>query len=288
MGLMCGDKMRMVGGLYRIVYAAGVVMEAGHKNCDFATQSGQRCCMHRRFVLTVVGLAIIPFVIATVGSTRQGKKRKGRHPRARSFSEKLQASVPRFEAAGRSMAELAVQMAFRYRLPMAIEYLDRNALRMPLHLKMKDQTARQVMASIVGLVPGYRVDFSQGLVDIYSPSARSDISNPLNIVIRRYDVNGLDTHLADSQLLCVLGQQINPHSGCGGSVAPGQWGPLKITLHLESKRVYEVLNAIVAQNGAALWAPVARPVGPSRMLTNFWYIYPLDPPFQRTILDRFQ
>jgi hypothetical protein len=244
--------------------------------------------MRRRKVLSVVGLALVSLVIATVGLAGQVKKRQGRQPHVRSHSEKLQAKVPKFDASGCSMAELAVQMAYRYKLPMAIEYLDRNALRKPLHMKMQDDSVRQVIASIVGSLPEYRVDFSQGLVDIYSPAARSDAANPLNMVVRRYDVEGLDTHFADSELLCAMGRQTNPHSGCGGSVAPGQWGDLKITLHLENKRVYQILNAIVAQNGGAIWAPLAQPVGPARMMTNFWYIYPLDPPFQRAVLERFQ
>jgi hypothetical protein len=245
--------------------------------------------MHRRFVLTVLRLALVPLVITTVGLARQGKKKEGPHPPARSFSEKLQARVPQFVGCDCSMAELAVQMAYRYKLPIAIEHLDRNALRKSLHLKVKDQSVRQVIASIVGSLPEYRVDFSQGLVDIYSPAARSDASNPFNMVIRRYDVEGLDTHFADVELLCAMGRQTNPHSGCGGSVAPGQWGDLKITLHLENKRVYEVINAIVAQNGRAIWAPIPAPkMSSPLMTTNFWYIYPLDPPFQRAVLDRFR
>jgi hypothetical protein len=245
--------------------------------------------MRRRKVLTVVGLALIPLVIATLGAAGQGKPGQGRLPHARSFGEKLKAKVPKFDACDCSMAKLAVQMAYRYKLPMAIEHLDRNALRKPLHFKLKDQSVRQVIASIVGSVPEYRVDFSQGLVDIYSPAARSDASNPFNTLIRRYDVEGMDTHFADVELLCAMGRQANPHSGCGGSVAPGQWSDLKITLHLENKRVYEVLNAIVAQNGRAIWAPIPAPKMSSPLITtNFWYIYPLDPPFQRTVLDRFQ
>lgn len=243
--------------------------------------------MRIRRVQSAVGLALVSLVIATVGLAGQVKKGQGGHPHARSYSEKLQASVPKFDARGCSMAELAVQMACRYKLPMAIEYLDHNALRKPLHLELKDQSVHQVIASIVGSLWEYRVDFSQGLVDIYSPSARSDASNPFNIVIRRYDVEGLDTHFADAELLCVMGRQANPHAGCGGSFAPAQWGSLKITLHLENKRVYEILNAIVAQNGRAIWTPLAQPVGRSRMMRNFWYIYPLDPPFQRAVLEDF-
>ncbi len=226
--------------------------------------------------------------IASVAGSAGVRKPRRRGPEAApGFTKKLQARVLRFDARGCSMAELAVQIAYRYRLPMAIEYLDRGALRKPLHLKLRGQSVRQVIAALVPSVPGYQVDFSQGLVDIYSPAARRNPSNPFNTLIRKYDVDGLDTHFADAQLLCAFGQQINPHSGCGGSVAPGQWGPMKITLHLENKRVYEILNAIVAQNGEAIWTPLNHSVGPSRMVTNFWYIYPLDPPFQKTLLERF-
>lgn len=242
--------------------------------------------MHQRKVLMIVGLAFLPLVAATIEASGQAKPGQGRQPHARSFSEKIQVKVRRLNACGCSMAELAVQIAYRYKLPMAIEHLDRNALRKSLRLNVKDRSVRHVISSIVGSVPGYQVDFSQELVDIYSPAARSDASNPFNTMIRRYDVDGLDTHFASAEVLCAMGRQIDPHSACGGSVAGGQWGSLKITLHLENKRVYEILNAIVAKNGRAIWTPLAQPVGPSRMMTNFWYIYPLDAPFQRVILDR--
>jgi hypothetical protein len=243
--------------------------------------------MRRRKVLTVAGLVLIPLAVTAVAAA--GQVKANHLPIARSFGEKIRVTVPRFDADSRSMAELSVQMAYRYELPMAIEYLDRDSLRKPLHLKMRNQSVRQLIAAIAGSLPEYRVDFSQGLVDIYSPTARSDAANPFNKVIHRYGVEGLDTHYADAQLLCALGRQTNPHSGCGGSIAPGQWGDLKITLHIENKRVYEILNAIVAQNGRAIWAPIPAPkMGSPLITTNFWYIYPLDPPFQRAVLDRFK
>lgn len=224
--------------------------------------------------------------VAPSGGAEPGRDE---HPRVLSFAEKLQIVIPEFEAGGRPMADLAVRMAYEYKLPMAIEHVDRDALRKPLHLKLKGQTVRRVLAALVGPLPGYRVDFSQGLVDIYSLAARSDPSNPLNTLINRYDVDGLDTHFADAQLLCDIGRQLHGHSGCGGSIASGQWGDRKITLHLRNKRVYEILNAIVAQNGEALWTPMAAPIMSSSLITgNFWYIYPLEPPFRSTAVEGLQ
>ena len=234
-------------------------------------------------------LLLMLLVMGAVASAGGSEPCRGNHRRALSFAEKLQITVPQFETSGRPMADLAVQMAYSYKLPMAIEHVDREALRKPLHLKLEGQTVRQVLAAVVASVQGYRVDFQQGLVDIYSPAARSDPSNPLNTVINRYDVGGLDTHFADAQLLCDIGRQLHGHSGCGGSSASGQWEKRKITLHIRNKRVYEILNAIVAQNRGALWTPIAPPQVSSPLITgNFWYIYPLDSPFERSATGRLQ
>lgn len=231
-------------------------------------------------------------VLLTVGVTAlfgRTVRVQDSHQRASSFSEKLDAIIPDFEASGRPMAEIAVQMAYRYKLPAAIEHVDREALQKPLHLRLRGQTVRGLLAAIVASVPGYRIDFSQSLVDIYTTAARQDPSNPFNMPILHFDVDGLDTHLADAQLLCDIGRQLHGHSGCGGSVAGGQWGDRKITLHLENKRVYEILNAIVAQNGQALWAPIVQPQYGSQLLTgNFWYVYPLDPTFEGLAMEELQ
>ena len=63
----------------------------------------------------------------------------------------------------------------------------------------------------------------------------------------------------------------------------------KITLHLRNKRVYEILNAIVAQNGRALWTPIVPSKISSPLITgNYWYIYPLDPSFETSALEGLQ
>lgn len=245
--------------------------------------------MHSKAYLGAV--ACLMTCLSTVGVPLlgQGVTPQGSRNRALSFAGKMRIRVPEFQATGRPMAELAVSLAYKYKLPMAIEHVSRDSLRKPLTVKLKGQTVRQVLASVVGSVPGYRVDFSEGLVDIYSPSARNDPSNPFNTVISHYIVDGLDTHFADAQLLCDIARQLHGHSGCGGSIASGQWGNRKITLDLRNKRVYEILNAIVAQNGAALWTPIPEREGGSPSISgNFWYIYPLDRAFESSAIERLQ
>jgi hypothetical protein len=73
---------------------------------------------------------------------------------------------------------------------------------------------------------------------------------------------------------------------CGGfNGAPG-FNP-RITVHLQHAKVYEVLNAIVAQNGKAIWTVTASPEKPSKLQSGgIWYIYPLQQPFEATALER--
>ncbi len=73
-----------------------------------------------------------------------------------------------------------------------------------------------------------------------------------------------------------------------GSIALGAWGPKKITLHLRGAKVFEILNAIVAANGDAVWAVRVPPDTLSVLNGTMWYIYSLDPPWKGIILGDLQ
>lgn len=51
-------------------------------------------------------------------------------------------------------------------------------------------------------------------------------------------------------------------------------------------RVYEILNAIVAQNGTAIWIVTASNLANFPQCCGLWYIYPLQEPFKRVVSDR--
>jgi hypothetical protein len=189
------------------------------------------------------------------------------------------------------MVEAVLALAYACQLPLALELISQDAVRRPVDLPVQTGSVREVITVVVHSVPGYRVDFTHGLVDIYSAEARRDPLNPFNLVLPEYRVADLDTDMADNMLVCALGRELISHSpGCGGSSGFGQWGPLKITLEMHNARVYEILNAIVAQNGRAFWTPIKLPRPPElrrgRSFTNFWSIYPLDPAFEGAALER--
>jgi hypothetical protein len=202
------------------------------------------------------------------------------------FEHKTGQIVERFNTSGKTVVASAVELAYRYQLPMAVEYADRDATTRLLNLEFHNQSVQRILEAIVRQAPQYRVSFSQGIVDIFSPKARGDASNLLNTAIKDFSVTEMETREADFQLFCAFVHEVNL-SWCGGSLAVGQWEPVRITVHLQHAKVYEILNAIVAQNGKAIWTVTASPEKPSKLQSGgIWYIYPLQRPFEATALER--
>lgn len=121
-------------------------------------------------------------------------------------------------------------------------------------------------------------------MDVYAPKARDDTSNLLNQTIKEFGVAGVDTHEADHALFRMLAHQLTPRRSVVGNLAIGQWGPTKISVHMRNAKVYEILNAIVAQNGRAIWTVLKPPEKLSTEVGDLWHIYPIDPPFKDGVL----
>jgi hypothetical protein len=195
-----------------------------------------------------------------------------------SFENKLDHRIETFGTSGRALVANLLDLAYEYQVPMGIEYLDRDAARRPINLELHNESLRGIFTAVVAQLPEYRVDFSGRVVHIYSPQARRDASNLLNKSIKNYSVRNADTRDADFQVLCALSSELDPGSFCGGSIAGGQWGSLRITLRLQSARVYEILNAIVSENGKAIWTVTVPPEKLSRLPNEgLWHIYPEEP-----------
>jgi hypothetical protein len=202
------------------------------------------------------------------------------------FEKNLDRRIERFDTSGRTLVASVVDLAYKYQLPMALEYVDRDATTRALNLQFYNESLRQIFQEIIQRAPKYRVSFSRGLVDVFAPEAREDPLNLLNKVIKEFSVTQLDTHQADLELFCALGREAGSSGGCGGSIAIGQWQPLKITLQLKNAKANEILNAIVAQNGKAIWTLMVRPENLSKIQGNLWYVYPLEQPFKAVLLER--
>ena len=224
--------------------------------------------------------------IAVVSARPCPRELKTQPTVATPFVKKLKKRVERFDTAGSTLVASVVELAYQYQLPMAVEYVNRDATTRPLNLQFHNESVQRILESIIRQAPEFRISFTEGLVDIFAPQGREDTSSLINKVIKDFSVTKMDTHAADSELACVLGREAGA-SMCAGSFAGGQWPSVQITLHLQDAKVYEILNAIVAQNGKAVWTLMVRPERLSKLQTGgLWYVYPLQQPFKSTVLEK--
>jgi hypothetical protein len=204
-----------------------------------------------------------------------------------SFESKLNSRIGHFKISGETLVAIVLDLAYEFQLPTGIEYVDHEATTRPINLELNNESVRGILLAIVQQVPEYKVSFSNGVVDVYLPKAREDSSNLLNKPIKNFAISELDTGEANMELFCALSHEVTPSGGCFGSIAIGQWGPLRITVHLENAKVYEILNAMVAQNGKAIWTVIAPPDRLSKIpVGGLWHIYPLEFPFISGILEK--
>jgi len=207
------------------------------------------------------------------------------YAQATTFEDKINTRVELFDASNRTLVANLICLAYSHNLPMGIEYIDQNALTQPIGLVLGNESIRGILQALVQQVPGYKVTFSGGVVDVYAPKAREDTSNLLNKTIKNFGVSGLDTTRADMELFCGLSREVLPSGGCGGSIVTGQWGPKRVSVHLENAKVYEILNAITSQNGEAVWTVIAASDKLSKIpFGGLWHMYPLNPLYKKAVL----
>jgi hypothetical protein len=161
---------------------------------------------------------------------------------------------------------------------MGIEYLDRGAARQPLHLQLRGKPVREILSSLVAQARQYRVGFSGGCVQLYSPKARADPSNLLNAIVDNFQVSEVDPQVASAAAFEALIHETAPKTSVVESTALGTLGPPTMTLHLKKAKVYEILDTIAGKHGAAVWVVRVPPDRLSTLKGMLWYIYPLEPP----------
>jgi len=243
------------------------------------------CVAPMRYILNLVIMLAFSLTIVSERSVTH-KEMSTQSARMALFEQRLDRQVERFDTSGRTLVATVVDLAFTYQLPMAIEYADRDATTRALILQFHNESVRGILKTITRQFPEYGISFSGGIVDIFVPKAREDSSNLLNTAIREFAVMQGDTHEADFQLFCAVSREVGAQT-CTSSIAGGQWEPLRITLHLQNAKAYEVLNAIVAENGNAIWTVMVRPEKLSKLQNGgIWYVYPLQKPFNAVVSER--
>ena len=93
---------------------------------------------------------------------------KVQSPRMSDFQQKTESLVERFSTSGRTLVDSVIELAYKYQVPMAIEYADWEATKRHLNLEFHKKSFRGIVEAIVREDPQYRVSFANGIVDISS------------------------------------------------------------------------------------------------------------------------
>jgi hypothetical protein len=146
---------------------------------------------------------------------------------------------------------------------------------------------KQVIEALVAKASGYRVRFSYGLVQVYSPAGYGDLSNPLNTTIETFDIANLPRQEAEGRLLGALVSKLSPGAGYGGDAAYGPEPQPLLTLRLKGARVFEILDAIVAADGTSIWHMLPASLrSPTPAQGPPWVVYDLRRGTERVVLER--
>ncbi|MGH9455501.1 MAG: hypothetical protein ACRD2O_16190 [Terriglobia bacterium] len=219
--------------------------------------------------------------LAAVGASRAAK--------TPGFQERLQAHVAGLDETGLSPIHALIHTVFEYQLPFALEYVDRNAVKVEPRIKLPQGTVQKRIESLVRMLPGFSVSFSSGLVDVYSPAARAEASNLLNVVLPHFKVQHLDAGLADAMVFDALVAQKTRNAGVFNEAAGAGGPPLTIDAH--NIRVYEALNRVVSEQGHSMWIVGAPPEKLSKLDGDLWHFHilnsALEPVVAGGLLDLF-
>lgn len=191
-----------------------------------------------------------------------------------SFENRVESRVAEFDVRGRPLVRAVLDLADQYQLPLGIEYVDSEAMWRPLNLKLSNKSVHEILEALVAQLPQYALRVSSGVVEIYSPKARADRSNLLNTVLNHFETSGQSPRMTSWSIHASMMSERHQMPNLAGSVLEPGHEP-KITLNLKERKVYEILDALVAQNGESLWVTLVPPKKLSEPGPKLWEVYHL-------------
>lgn len=228
-----------------------------------------RGTIERPLLCVIVALAGfgISSVVLNATQEKAGKRQL-------TFDERLESKVAQYDTGGRPFVGAVLDLVCRYQLPLGLEYVDREAVRKPLNLKLTNKPVREILQALVAQVPQYRLRISPDVIEVYSPKARADASNFLNTVVANFARTGQTPRMVSLAIYSAVTAE--RHQVCCGIVNVLEPGDAPtVTLALRDKRAYELLDALVARM-QGFWIPVVPPEKLSVPGPKLWEVYQLE------------
>jgi hypothetical protein len=198
----------------------------------------------------------------------------------------LKRRLTSYDNKNRSLAASLFDLAYRYRLPMGLEYINRDIVWRPVKLRVENKSLASIVQSLIAATHSdLKVDFSSGLIDVYKPEIRSNPRNVLNTMIAKFQLKGVGPEFASIYLAGSLQAIYQPGTAFGGSFPGGPFGKGRLSFNLQNMPAYKILNHICAESGDHLWTVSVPPSKLEKFGPNMWRIAPLDLPHQIMVLN---
>lgn len=164
-----------------------------------------------------------------------------------------------FAVENASPADQLIEVARRFRIPMAVEWLEDENEITPLPLSFRGGSVDQLIESIVKRSPGHQLFIDDRLVHVYSSFAYSHRFNFLNLRITSFVVKDQSLLCAEFMLRHSIDELLYPevykggwNGGYGCGCPPEFWKP-EISISGSNSTIREILNMIIAGSGKFLW-----------------------------------
>jgi hypothetical protein len=166
----------------------------------------------------------------------------------------LEKSVPGFSVTQAIRLNVLLLLAQQQRVPLGIEYLERHALVERISLNVSETSLENLLRMILPADRGYRWSVDEGVV-LISNAKISAAASLLDQVISDYELKRPAT-LQEAALLMKMDLQLELDPSIGGfagNFAPGDTTRKIGPLHIKSRTVRQILNALVETAGGAAW-----------------------------------
>lgn len=194
------------------------------------------------------GLALL--VICACASTNSN---------AQTLRERLEQQTA-FIPANSSPTEQLIEVAQRFKIPMAIEWLEAKSEAAKATLNFKGGSVLDLIKTIVQQSPEHQVLNEGRILYIYPPAVAAHQFNFLNLRIDDYEVNEESLYGAEFELRICINAKLYPElykngyvGGFGGAPDDLFMKVQNITLSGRDLTIREILNRIIEESGNALW-----------------------------------
>ena len=199
---------------------------------------------YKRYILQLLLVVIVSFSSSSIS--------------AQTLKQRLNQQTD-FTPQNSSPSEQLIEVAQRFKLPMAIEWLEQKEEQPKPKLAFQGGSVLDLIEAIVRESPGQQLLVKDRILYVYPPAVVSHPFNFLNLQVPNYDVTNTSLFAAQANLRTMINIMLYPdeykygHNGGYGGGYPGVFWKENITFAGRDRTIREILTGITEKSGNALW-----------------------------------